>query len=108
MNLIALILLATGGLILTGGDLFMKQWVTTNKPSVYIFGMILYIIGLNFLAFSFKYKNIAIASVIFVLVNILTLIAFSYFYWHEKLSGLEVVGLTLGIIAIVLLELADK
>lgn len=108
MNLIAFALLAIGGLILTGGDLFMKQWVNTNKPAVYLLGMALYIVGLNFMAFSFKYKNIAVASVIFVLINIITLIAFSYFYWQERLSGLEVVGLTLGIIAIVLLELADK
>jgi len=63
---------------------------------------------MNFLAFSFKYKNITVASVIFVLINIVTLLIFSYFYFHEKLSGLEITGMVLGMAAIVLLELADK
>jgi multidrug transporter EmrE-like cation transporter len=108
MNLIALALLAAGGVVLTVGDLFMKEWVTTNKSWIYIVGIIIYIIGLNFLAFSFKYKNIAVATVIFVLINITTLLIFSYFYFHEKLSGLEIAGVLLGIAAIVMLELADK
>ena len=108
MEIIALILLAVGGLILTVGDLFMKEWVITNKTVIYIGGMIFYIIGLNFLAFSFKYKNIAVASVIFVLINIITLLIFSYFYFHEKLTGLEVFGIVLGIAAIIMLELAEK
>jgi multidrug transporter EmrE-like cation transporter len=108
MNFIALALLAIGGLTLTVGDLFMKEWVLTNKSYIYIIGIIVYLIGMNFLAFSFKYKNIAVASVIFVLINIITLLAFSYFYFHEKLSGLEISGILLGIAAIVMLELADK
>jgi len=108
MNFIALGLLAAGGLILTIGDLFMKEWIVTNKSWIYIIGIIFYLAGMNFLAFSFKYKNIAVASVIFVLINIITLLIFSYFYFHEKLSGLEIAGVALGIAAIVLLELADK
>jgi multidrug transporter EmrE-like cation transporter len=108
MNLIALTLIAFGGILLTIGDLFMKEWVTTNKSLIYLGGMIFYIIGLNFLAFSFRYKNIAVASVIFVLINIITLIIFSYFYFHEKLSGLEIAGILLGTAAIIMLELSDK
>jgi multidrug transporter EmrE-like cation transporter len=108
MNFIALALLAAGGLILTGGDLFMKERVITNKSWIYVVGITIYIIGLNFLAFSFKYKNIAVATIIFMLFNVITLLAFSYFYFHEKLSGLEIAGIIIGILAIVLLELADK
>lgn len=108
MNFFALALLAIGGLIVTIGDLFMKEWVIANKSWIYLGGMIFYLIGMNFLAFSFKYKNIAVAPVIFILINVITLIAFSYFYFQEKLSGLEIAGILLGITAIVMLELADK
>ncbi len=108
MNFFALALLAIGGLTLTIGDLFMKEWVTTNKSWIYLIGIIIYIIGLNFLAFSFKYKNIAVATVIFILINITSLLIFSYFYFHEKLSVMEIGGILLGIAAIVMLELADK
>jgi len=108
MNLIPVILLAIGGLIVTAGDLFMKEWVITNKPYIYLIGMVVYLAGMNFLAFSFKYKNIAVASVIFILINVISLLVFSYFYFHEKLSGLEITGILLGIVAIIMLELADK
>jgi multidrug transporter EmrE-like cation transporter len=107
MNWWALIILALGGIILTAGDLFMKKWVISNHLGLYVTGMIIYIVGLNFLAFSFKYKNIAVASVIFVLFNIITLILFSYFYFGEKLSTLEIIGLSMGIFSIILLELAE-
>jgi len=86
----------------------MKKWTLSNSYFIYIAGMISWIIGLNFLAFSFKYKNIAVASVIFVLFNIITLLFFSYIYFKEKLSVLEIAGMILGVFAIILLELADK
>jgi multidrug transporter EmrE-like cation transporter len=108
MNWIALSILAIGGITLTVGDLFMKKWTLSNSYFIYIAGMISWIIGLNFLAFSFKYKNIAVASVIFVLFNIITLLFFSYIYFKEKLSVLEIAGMILGVFAIILLELADK
>lgn len=108
MNWIALIILATGGIVLTVGDLFMKKWVVSNSAWIYFLGMIFYVIGLNFLAFSFKYKNIAVASVIFVLINIITLLIFSYFYFKEKMGTFEFVGIILGIVAIVMLELGSK
>jgi multidrug transporter EmrE-like cation transporter len=108
MNWLALGLLAIGGVVLTIGDLFMKKWVVSNFFWIYIIGMFFYIIGLNFLAFSFKYKNIAVASVIFILINIITLLLFSYFYFKEKLGIYEIAGITLGIIAIIMLELAEK
>jgi multidrug transporter EmrE-like cation transporter len=108
MNWIALILLALGGIVLTAGDIFMKKWVVSNNIYLYIIGMIVYVVGLNFLAQSFKYKNIAVASVIFVLFNIITLSLVSYFYFKEKISGLEMLGMCLGLASIVLLELAEK
>ncbi|MEI7718987.1 MAG: EamA family transporter [archaeon] len=108
MNFIALALLIAGGLVVTVGDLFMKDWVITNKSWIYVLGMIFYLIGMNFLALSFKYKNIAVASVIFILINVITLLAFSYFYFQEKLTGFEIAGVILGILAIIMLELGEK
>jgi multidrug transporter EmrE-like cation transporter len=107
MNWWALIILAIGGILLTIGDLFMKKWVMSNAAGIYVTGMIFYVIGLNFLAASFKYKNIAVASVIFVLFNVITLLLFSYFYFKEGLSSYEIIGMVLGIVAIVLLELGE-
>jgi multidrug transporter EmrE-like cation transporter len=103
---IAIILLLVGGLILTIGDIFMKKWVVSNNAYIYLTGMAVYLIGLNFLAQSFRFKNIAVASVIFVIFNVVTLSIVSWFYFKETLSPLQIIGMVIGIISIVVLELA--
>jgi len=103
---IAIILLLIGGIILTVGDIFMKKWVNTNAHIFYFVGLVIYLIGLNFLAQSFKFKNIAVASLIFILVNIVTLSIVSWFYFKETLSPLQITGMIFGIIAVIILELA--
>jgi multidrug transporter EmrE-like cation transporter len=103
---IAIILLLIGGIILTLGDIMMKKWVNTNSYIFYIIGMIIYLVGLNFLAQSFKFKNIAVASVIFVIFNVVTLSIVSWIYFKETLSPVQIVGMVLGILSIVILEVA--
>jgi NADH:ubiquinone oxidoreductase subunit 3 (subunit A) len=56
--------------------------------------------------FSFKYKNIATASTIFVLFNIITLSIVSWLYFNETLSTFQLVGIMFGICSIICLELA--
>lgn len=100
------ILLAIGGIILTLGDIFMKKWVSTKSYVFYFIGLAIYLVGLNFLAQSFKFKNIAVASVIFVIFNVVTLSIVSWFYFKETLSTMQIIGIILGITAIIFLELA--
>jgi multidrug transporter EmrE-like cation transporter len=99
-------LLFIGGSVLTIGDIIMKKWVSNNSALLFIFGMATYLIGLVFLAYSFKYKNIATASTIFVVFNIITLSIVSWFYFKESLSTVQLVGIGLGISSVLLLELA--
>jgi len=101
----ATLILLAGGIILTIGDIFMKKWVNTQTHTWYIIGLIIYIIGMNFLAQSYRYKNIAVASVIFVIFNIITLAIVSRLYFKESLSPLQIIGVITGIAAVILLEL---
>lgn len=103
---VAIILLIVGGLILTAGDILMKKWVSTKSYLFYFIGLAVYLIGLNFLAQSFKFKNIAVASVIFVIINVVTLSFVSWFYFKESLSIFQIIGICLGIASIIMLELA--
>ena len=105
-RLFPLFLLLIGGIILTIGDLIMKEWVVKNRNWFYVLGILIYVVGLNFLAWSFKYKNIAIASVIFVIFNVITLTLVSWIVFKEKLTPLEIAGLLMGLFSIVILELA--
>ncbi|OGY44983.1 MAG: hypothetical protein A2729_01825 [Candidatus Buchananbacteria bacterium RIFCSPHIGHO2_01_FULL_39_14] len=66
MNYIPIILLLVGGIILIAGDVVMKKWAINQKISWYLIGLFFYLIGLNFLAQSYHFRNVAAASLIFV------------------------------------------
>ena len=100
----AFLLLTAGGLILTVGDIIQKQWAVSGKIWMFWLGIAVWTVGFVFLAWSFKYKNMAIASVIFVLVNIISLLLVSWFYYGEKITPVQLIGLGLAIIAVMLLE----
>lgn len=103
----AIFLLFIGGSILTFGDIFMKKWVDTDILKYLIIGFIGYMIGMMFLVATFKSKNIAVASVIFILFNIFTLALVSHFYFKEPLSSWQIVGLLVGLLSVVILELSE-
>jgi multidrug transporter EmrE-like cation transporter len=106
MDLKPMALLLTGGMILTVGDIVMKKWVATSGSALYIAGLAIYLVGLNFLVWSFKYKNIAVASVMFVFFNVVTLMAASWLFFKEGLSVQQIVGVSLGLASVAILELA--
>ena len=99
------IILLIGGVVLTAGDIMMKQWVATSSGYWYWIGLSVYIIGLNFLAQSFKYKDIATASVAFVLFNVISLSIVDRLFFNVKLTTLQLTGIIIGLIAIIVLEL---
>ena len=105
MNLLALVLIFLGGITLTVGDLIMKKWVDHGSIFVYIIGLLAYMVGMIFLSQSFKFKNIAIASLMLVIFNIATLLIVSWFFYNEKLSVVQMIGLGLGMASIIILEL---
>lgn len=107
MNL-PIILLLIGGVVLTAGDLIMKKWVVTSSGFLYFAGLAVYLLGLIFLVESFKYKNIAVASTIFVIFNIIILALVSWIYYKETLSILQLVGIIMGITSVIVLELSQK
>jgi len=102
---VGLVLVLIGGLILTVGDIIFKNWSISNNWSTFFTGLFIWIIGLVFLAFSFKYKNIAIASLIFSLSNVISLILISWIYYNEGFTTTQFIGIVLGIIAVIFLEL---
>jgi multidrug transporter EmrE-like cation transporter len=106
MNYLPFLILLAGGSILTLGDIVMKKWIQAGHAGWYLLGLGVYLIGLNFLAQSFRYKNMAVASTIFVVCNVITLSLISWFYFKETLSPLQLVGIVLGLSSIFFLEMA--
>jgi multidrug transporter EmrE-like cation transporter len=106
MNIIALVLILAGGVVLTVGDLIMKKWVAGGGNLIYGLGLAVYMVGMVFLSQSYRFKNIAVASLMLVIFNIVTLLIISWFFYHEQLSVLQFVGFIFGLISVVILELA--
>ena len=105
---ITLILLFFGGIIMTIGDIVMKEWVLHSTGKFYFGGLIFYLIGLVFLAQSYKREDIAVASVILIIFNVVSLSLVGYFVFKENITVYEIIGIVLGIAAMIFLELGKK
>ena len=100
-----LFILIVGGAILTLGDIAAKQWMKTRKKFLYALTLLTYIFGLNFLVISYKFKDIAVASITIEICNIIILSLVSIYLYREKLTGRQWLGIMVGFIALILLEL---
>jgi len=107
-KLAPLVLLFIGGIIFTAGDIIAAEWVRVGGSYLYIFIMLMYMIGMFFLISSYKAEDIAVASVIMVIFNVVTLTIVGILFFHEGISVTKIFGILLGLIAVVLLELGKK
>jgi multidrug transporter EmrE-like cation transporter len=97
--------LGLGGGLLTVGDIIFKYWVLkTSAPHYYVAGMLLYVLGAVCLIETYKSQNIAVATAIFVIFNIVSLVIASHFLFHEPLTLKQFAGIFAAIIAILLLH----
>lgn len=87
------------------GDVLMKNWVINSSKFHFISGMVFYVIGLSFLAYSFTFKNMVVASVLFLVFNVLFLSLVNWLHFNETLNSREVLALSFGLVTIVLFEL---
>ena len=94
-----------GGILLTVGDIIFKHWLVSDKPILLIPGIISYAGGLVCLILSYRSINIAVASALMVIFNIVFLAIASTFLFKEHLSTYQLIGLVIAIIAILFLEL---
>lgn len=83
----------------------MKKWVSASGNWFYIVGIIVYIIAITMLAETFKSRNIAVASTIMVIVNVVTLAIVSWLYFKEAITLLQGIGMVLAVVAVVLMEI---
>ncbi len=104
---VPLVVLMLGGLILTLGDVFAKEWVRGAGAKWAVLAMAVYMVGMGALMWSFKYKNIAVASVLFVLFNALTLTLLSWWRYKEPLSMPQLAGMAIALAGVIVLELSE-
>jgi multidrug transporter EmrE-like cation transporter len=104
-KIIFFILLAAGILLEVAGDIFFKRWALQSKTIILVIGALLYFTGTIFWAFSLKYETLSKAGVIFMLANIILIALAGTMIFKENLSLINKIGIALGIISIILVEL---
>jgi multidrug transporter EmrE-like cation transporter len=100
----AITYIIAGAIFDTFGDVLMKNWVMSSSKFHFISGMLFYIIGLSFLAYSFSFKNMVVASMLFLVFNVFFLSLVNWLHFNEALNSREITALMFGLIAIVLFE----
>jgi len=107
-----ILLLLIGGVSLTAGDITAKKWMQLSGGNFsislhwYLLSLFFYAIGVTLFALSLKHKSLAIATIILVFFNLLTVAIIGHYYFDEKLSALQIVGIMIGFASVVLLEIA--
>lgn len=94
MNTIYILTIAA--VFVTGGDLALAQWARTNQFSFIITGLLLNLLGIIIYAQSLHSENIAIATALFLGLNIFAVYLGSIFLFRESISLSR--GIALGIL----------
>jgi multidrug transporter EmrE-like cation transporter len=101
-----IIVMALSGATITIGDLFSGKWVKTDKKLFYALAFLFYIIGSIFLIYTYKSEDIVIATMVVEIINLVTLTLAGRFIFKENISKMEIIGIAIGLVALVILELA--
>lgn len=87
------------------GDIFVKKWSLENKNLFLLIGMVIYFAGGVFWMFSLKYEYLSKAISIFTVLNLVLIVLAGVILFKENLSLINKIGIGLGIISVILIEL---
>lgn len=87
------------------GDIFFKKWAWENKNLFLALGLIIYFIGTILWAISLKYEFLSKAISIFTILNLIIVVAVGVIMFKENLSLINKIGIGLGILSAILIEL---
>ena len=87
------------------GDILFKKWSLDSRQALLYLGLLIYFIGTIFWAFSLRYEYISKAISVFTVLNLIIISLVGVLYFNEHLSLLNKIGLGLGILSVILIEL---
>ena len=87
------------------GDIFFKKWSISSKNTLLYIGLLVYFIGTIFWAISLKYEFLSKAISIFTILNLIIIVLVGVIYFKEDLSLVNKIGIVLGILSAILIEI---
>lgn len=85
-------------------DIFLKKWSIESRNILLGAGLFLYFIGTIFWAFTLKYEHLSKAVSVFTILNFALVVLVGVILFKEDLSLVNKIGIGLGIISVILIE----
>lgn len=104
-KLIFFVLIIVAAALEVLADAFFKEWSLKNKNVLFGIGMAIYLLATIIWAFSIKYELLSKAICVFALLNIIIVVLVGVLYFKEQLTLLNKIGVLLGIISVILVEI---
>ncbi len=104
MKYVFLILIALAAAGEAFGDVILKKWAIEGKLAVFVFGIAVYFIATVIWAFSLKYEFLSKAISVITVLNMLIVVLVGVLYFKEDLSAINKIGIALGVLSVVLIE----
>ena len=103
MNCIFLVMVGTVTLLEISADILFKEWALKNQIFLLIIGILLYTGSTIVWAFSLKQESLSKAISIFTVLSFIVIVLIGHYFFKENITGLQFVGICLGLASIVLL-----
>lgn len=87
------------------GDIFFKKWAIDSRSILLYAGLLIYFVGTIFWAVSLKYEYLSKAISVFTVLNLIIIVLVGVLYFKEDLSLINKIGIGLGILSVVLIEI---
>ena len=105
MKYLSTILILIAVVFEVGADILFKEWSLQHKQLLFYSGLGVYFVGTVFWAYSLKFDYLSKAITVFTVLNLIAVILVGVFFFHESLSNLNKLGIVLGIISVLLLQI---
>jgi len=100
-----LILVSIAALFEAAGDIVLKKWSVDSKHEVFLLWLLLYVVGIVIWGFSLKYEFLSKAISVMTIINLIIVVLVWILYFKDDLSMINKIGISLGIISIVFIEM---
>ncbi len=89
-------------------DVFAKEWSLRDRPLFWIGAILSYLLANTFWLFALKYgSGLARGAVIFSVASAIFAIIIGAIFYRENVSGIQWIGMFIGIISLVFIFWAD-
>lgn len=86
-------------------DVLFKKWAIENKSYLLAVGLVIYMIGTTFWAYSLRYGHLSKAISIFAVLNLIILVLVGIFFFKEDLLLVNKIGIAFGVLSVILMEI---